>query len=507
MRRRAYGAMSVNDVDQARLVQGRDGQSVWVGVDVGKFELRAVCRWADGSLERPWRLHNPGEVPELVRLLTRLGAARQLVVAMESTGTYGDALRQALADAAVTVERVSSKAAHDYAEVFDGVPSQHDGKDAAVVAELSAWGKARPWPYQAKDLREQELKYWVEWLVTHRQILTMWQGRLEGLLARHWPEATATLKLYSVTLLRVLQEYGSPALLAADADAAQRLRRWGGRHLTEEKVQALLAGARASVGVRAGEWEMRQLRAYAAQALAAHQQRQQAERHLRELAQGHAVLQAQGRVVGLPTACVLWVCTGDPRNFHAAAAYRKAMGLNLSERSSGAYQGQMRISKRGHSRSRQWLYFAALRLVQTAEVRRWYEAKKAQGGSAAKKILVALMRKLALALYHVGVQGATFDARRLLARAAARSQRPGPCAERGPLLRGDWSGGAGTSGPGFPPPEPPHPPSLSLFRGTGVWRAVVDVGHSPVSVPRTRRTPNARGSPRQGTTGLSGHLL
>jgi transposase len=426
MRRRAYGAVSVNDVDSVRLVEGRDGQAVRVGIDVGKFELRAVCRWADSHCERPWRLHNPGEIPELVRLLQRLGAARQLVVAMESTGTYGDALRQALADASVTVERISSKAAHDYAEVFDGVPSQHDGKDAALVAELSALGKGRPWPYQAKDLREQELKYWVEWLVTHRQILTMWQGRLEGLLARHWPEATATLKLGSVTLLQVLKEYGSPARLAADADAARRLRRWGGRHLAEAKVQALLAGARSSAGVRAGDWEIRQLRDYAAQALAARQQRQQAVRHLRELARGHAVLEAQGRVVGLPTACVLWVGTGDPRNFPAAGAYRKAMGLNLTERSSGVYQGQLRISKRGHSRSRQWLYFAALRLVQTSEVRRWYEAKKATGGSAAKKILVALMRKLALALYHVGVQGETFDAGRLLAGVVARSRPPAP---------------------------------------------------------------------------------
>jgi transposase len=426
MRRRAYGAVSVNDVDVLKLVEGSDSKEVGVGIDVGKFELRVVCRWSNGRFERPWRVRNPAEIPEVVGLLRRLGAARQLVVALESTGTYGDALRQALADAGVAVERVSSKAAHDYAEVFDGVPSQHDGKDAAVVAELAALGKGRPWPYQAKDVREQELKYWVEWLVAHRQILTMWQGRLEGLLARYWPEASATLKLSSVTLLRVVKEYGSPGMLAADAQAAQRLRRWGGRHLSEEKVQALLAGARTSVGVRPGEWEIRQLRDYAAQALEARRQRQQGERHLRGLARGHAVLEAQGQVVGLPTACVLWVCTGDPRNFAAAAAYRKAMGLNLTERSSGAYQGQLRISKRGHSRSRQWLYFAALRLVQTPEVRRWYEAKKAASGSTAKQILVALMRKLALALYHVGVHGEPFDARRLLARIAVRCRRPVP---------------------------------------------------------------------------------
>jgi hypothetical protein len=34
----------------------------------------------------------------------------------------------------IPVVRVSPQAAHDHAEVFDGVPSQHDGKDAAVVS-------------------------------------------------------------------------------------------------------------------------------------------------------------------------------------------------------------------------------------------------------------------------------------------------------------------------------------------------------------------------------------
>ena len=152
----------------------------------------------------------------MIALIQRMSTGRKLVVALESSGTYGDALRQALADAQVAVVRVGNKASHDYAEVFDGVPSQHDGKDAAVIAELAALGKAQPWAYQAASPWEQELTYWVEWMVIHRRSLTSWQGRLEGLVARHWPEATRVLKLSSVTLLRVLKEYGDPAALAAD---------------------------------------------------------------------------------------------------------------------------------------------------------------------------------------------------------------------------------------------------------------------------------------------------
>jgi transposase len=421
MSKKAYAATRVNHVAVAKVLEGRDGLAVTVGIDVGKYELLAVCRWADGRFLRPWRARNPGDLAALVALLEQLRAGRRLVVALEPSGTYGDALRQALADRGLEVQRVGTKAAHDYAEVFDGVPSQHDGKDAAVVAELAALGKGQLWGYEPATPWQQELAYQVSWLVGQRQVLALWQGRLEGLLARHWPEATRVLKLSSGTLLRVLARYGSAQALAADPRAAEQLARWGGKLLGADKVAALRAAAQASAGVRPGEWETRQVRDYAAQALQARQQAAQAERRLRVLARGHPVLEAQGRVVGVPTACVLWVSSGDPRKYATAAAYRKALGLNLAERSSGTCQGQLHISKRGSARSRQWLYFAVLRLVQRAGVRGWYEAKKAQRPTEAKRVLVAVMRKLALALYHVGVHGVAFEAGRLFAGIAGRA--------------------------------------------------------------------------------------
>jgi len=151
---------------------------------------------------------------------------------------------------------------------------------------------------------------------------------------------------------------------------------------------------------------------------------------LSQLAAGHPVLQAQGKVVGVPTACVLWVSTGDPREFDSAAAYRKAMGLNLVERSSGTYQGALRISKRGSARARQWLYFAAMRLVQRCGVRPWYEAKKARDEGDARRVLVAVMRKLAVALYHVGVRDEEFQPRRLFGRIGRSARRSGASKQR-----------------------------------------------------------------------------
>lgn len=415
MRSRAYGSVAVNQVDVAKLAESRPGQDVVVGMDIGKYRLMGVCRWADGKYERPWRVANPLEVPALVERLKQLGQGRRLRVALEPSGTYGDALRQALHDAGIAVERISPKAAHDYAEIFDGVPSQHDGKDAAVVAELAATGKGKPWVYEAVDAWEQELVYWVERLAWFQRIYTTGLGALEALLGRHWPEAAEVLAVSSATLLRALARYGGPAALAADAASAKRLQQWGGHYLSAEKVEALLAGARTSVGVRQGVWERRRLREQAEQVDAARREAARCKRQLGRLAQGHAVLEAQGRVVGVATACVLWACVGDPRDYHCAEAYRKAMGLNLAERSSGTYQGKLKISKRGQPRARQWLYLASLRLVQQAGVSAWYHAKKARDANQAKRALVAVMRKLALALYPVGVNGSAFDARRLFA--------------------------------------------------------------------------------------------
>jgi transposase len=120
MRRRATESVRVNQVDFEKVLAGRDDQEVVLGVDTGKYELLCACRWPDRSFERPWRVQNPLEIPTLIGLLQRLRQGRRLVVALEPSGTYGDALRQALQDANIPMQRISPKAAHDYAEIFDG---------------------------------------------------------------------------------------------------------------------------------------------------------------------------------------------------------------------------------------------------------------------------------------------------------------------------------------------------------------------------------------------------
>jgi len=96
-----------------------------------------------------------------------------LTVAMEPTGTYGNVLGQALFDAGIRAERVSHKVAHDYAEVFDGVPLQFDGKDAAVVADLAALGNRRSGSMRrpAQPTRRWRTG-WIGWMHSNPPLLT-----------------------------------------------------------------------------------------------------------------------------------------------------------------------------------------------------------------------------------------------------------------------------------------------------------------------------------------------
>jgi transposase len=222
--------------------------------------------------------------------------------------------------------------------------------------------------------------------------------------------------------------WGSPAALAADPGAAAKLRRFGGRYLTDAKIAALIASATSSGGVRMNAWQIREIQELAGEVSARRKEISLGKRRLRALTKSHQTIRAQTPALGLVTACVLWTCLGDPHDYGSASAYRKAMGLNLVERSSGRFKGQLRISKRGPRLARKWMYFGALRWMRDAAVKRWTEPKKARDGGKGARAVTGVMRRLALAAWHVAVNGEAFDAGRLFPGAG---RRPGaavkPC--------------------------------------------------------------------------------
>jgi len=433
MKKRVYSSRRLSSKDFDRIILSLGSSCVVVGVDVSKHELMLMIRSDPSSrsdaatFSGPYRVANPGGIPEAVALIRQIQSRGGVRVAMESSGTYADAFRQSLSDAKLELHRVETKRSHDYAEVFDGVSSQHDGKDAAVIAELCAIGKSSPWAYEQMSESDSRMRLLVEWIDSHDRIKRMWISRLEGLLARHWPEATGLLDLTSGTLLSALAHYGGPAALAADDQATRRLKSWGKLFLKESTAAALIVSARSTLGVRQNPVDQERLGYCASQAHEASLAIKRYRLQLKKAARDNKTIQSLASAVGIVTACVLWARLGDPRDYDSAQAYRKAMGLNLVERSSGQYKGRLRLSKRGDPLVRRWMYMAALRLItEHAELHNWYRRKRQQNGGCHHKAMAALMRQLAIALHKIAVSEEPFDPARLF-NAVAASVAGGRC--------------------------------------------------------------------------------
>ena len=412
--KRPYRAHPLSGFDWSVVLEAVEDQRVIVGVDVAKEAMVAAVMNDSESVVKTIRWSHPAQTGSFLSFVSALRERTASVdVAMEPSGVYGDALRQELLEAGVDVFRVSPKKSHDMTEIHDGVPSSHDGKSAAIVAVLHYRGASDPWPIESD--RKRELAAALQRLKVFGKQLRQNLNRLEGLTARHWPELPRMLNLDTATALTVLETYAGPAAMAADAEGARKLmKKVGGPRLKLEKVQAVVQGAACSRGVPLISEESELMRILAAEARRNQLAERQARRRVEELVSVEGATRELAPVVGKATAAVLVAGVGDPRDFDSPQALVKAAGLNLREYSSGKKQGGLHITKRGSGVARLYLWMAVLRLIQSDRVIRAWYAKKVhrQGGQAKTKAVVAVMRKLMLALWHVA-RGEEFDATKL----------------------------------------------------------------------------------------------
>jgi transposase len=410
MAKRRYRSVEIKEIGASRLSEAIKGDRVVIGVDVAKEDLyssvmdlqqqvHAIVRWKHPQQSRSW-----------IKFVRELSAdGRRVEVVMEPSGVYGDALRWGLHQAEIPVFRVNPKRSHDAAEVYDGVPSLHDAKSAAIVAKLHLDGASEPWPVRSEH--ERSLAAAVRVLEVYEKQFQQNRNRLEGLVSRHWPELSRILDLSSATLLELLMAFGSPAEVARRPDEARELmRKVGGRFLDNAKVEAVVASAGTTFGMVPVDEERRLVQELAVEARRNQKASAAQQRRVEALTRAEPVTDRMQLVVGKVTAAVLVAAVGDPGRYESAYAYTKALGLNLKEKSSGKQTGQLHITKRGPGVVRLFLYLAVLRWIQhDAVARAWYDKKvRRQGGRLRSKAVVALMRKLTLALWHVA-QGSTFD--------------------------------------------------------------------------------------------------
>jgi transposase len=413
MKKHTYRAKKVNDVNWGQIKEQLAGSVAVLAVDVAKEKQYALLSTADRSVSELWHWNHPEQTREVLAGLESL--ACPVTVVMESTGTYGDALRYQFRRLGFAVDQVSAKRVFDAKEIYDGVPSLHDAKSVSVITRLYREGLTSPWRESNDD--ERNLDALRREYDLHQSQHQRNQNRLEAYLSRHWPEVTYLLALDSVTLQSLLIEYGSPERIAEDLEeAGRKLRAWSKSQLKEDKIERILHSAATTVGQPCLETERRYLQALAEEMRHSRQQRARAKQALETIVSADAGLTELSHCIGLVTTAVLLSCRLDPRHYANARSLQKALGLNLKEKSSGRYQGRLKLTKRGSALARRYLYFAALRLIKNDPVvKAWYQAKA--DARFKNKTVIAVMRKLAKALWYLG-QGKRFDARQLFTVAA-----------------------------------------------------------------------------------------
>jgi transposase len=426
MKKRIYRAEKVKNINEKKLAEQVKGKGIVFGIDVAKEDFFGVLMDESKNKLITMKWKNPSETRYMLNLLRKL-PANKIEVAMEPTGTYGDAVRQLLEEAGFKVYLVCAKRCHDASVVYDGVPSLHDAKAASIIADLHLQGISKQW----RSKNEEERKF-----TARVEIMSMYQdqylrnlNRIEAKLARYWPELTQILDLDSVTLLVLLENYGSPKEVARKAEEAKALMSKIGRGMGfREKYQMVIDSAEQTIGVCMHEEEREALKTLAMETNRNRKEKLRAKKQVEEMTKSNKVVRDMSIVVGKSTAAVMLVTMGDPRNYLSTGSYVKGIGINLRERSSGKHQGQLKITKRGPGEVRRLLYFAVLRLIQRDVCfQAWYKRKVARDGGRYKlRAVVALMRKLAAALWHVA-RGKRFDSTRLFDIRRLKLQSAGTC--------------------------------------------------------------------------------
>jgi len=266
MKKRIYRTTPVNAFHACTVRREDIGTKLVVAVDVAKVDMVAAFASADRRVLTTVRWKAPTENLALPAILRHFRSAEVPVeVVMEPSGTYGDVLRHQLLADGFPVFMVSGKRTFDAKEVYDGVPSLHDAKSAAIIARLHFDGISKPFRPLSPDRRQLRAAFAV--MDLHQQRYLQLLGQLESWLARHWPELPNCIDLTSASLMALLARIGGPADVAAHRDQAARLLH-GHSHglLAQETITAVLDSAVSSVGLPLVGLERNALMAIAAEA-------------------------------------------------------------------------------------------------------------------------------------------------------------------------------------------------------------------------------------------------
>jgi transposase len=367
-------------------------QRLLVGLDIAEGEHVAHLRHAHTRVVVPSLT-----IPNTTRGFTQLWAqiqqaqratgCREVVVALEPTGTYHEAVAAFLDAQGADVVLVASSVAYWNRRTQDGTYDKNDPKDAANCADLLEQGKVLF--YSQPDGPLAALR------------------RLVRVLRRARGELAACKARWRTTLRPTLGPMGEPLPQRLWAELPAVLQAW----TPAAPGRPAVAKGRLPLGLATACTDL------AAQVAAVHARITAIEAALTPLAER---LPAYGLLrtipgVGPTVAAILLAEIGDVAWFTQFSQLRKLAGLDIIRVQSGKRTGQWRISKCGRSLLRWALYHAAVGLARTTAGRARLAACKAKRRGdryAGFKAITELAAKQLRVVWGVWRSGTPYDPRR-----------------------------------------------------------------------------------------------
>lgn len=340
---------------------------------------------------------------------------KSLIVGMEPTGHYWFNIAKWFHQKGIEVVLVNPVTTHRNKENRDNSPSKSDPKDALTIADVVSRGFYTEYaPQEAIFERIKTMmsnrEYWSKISNSLANRIVRWIDLYFPEFRQVFPDWTTLRSLSSLRAFPLpsdLQGLSADEVIQSWRDNG--MKRAGGTSGRTKAVQLLLAAKR-SIGDTKAKEEARQdlkrlLDAY-----------EDTIRYLDEFERKVAKLldtlpmTEQLRSIGLGTItiAVLFGCAGDLRLYAHGRQLLRLAGLNLAECTSGRYKGQIKLSKRGNSMLRKYLYLAMVSLVgQHRDFKRWHEQNQ-QKGMTKMASLFKLIGKLARIMIGIIRRGETY---------------------------------------------------------------------------------------------------
>jgi len=322
----------------------------------------------------------------------------EIVVGVESTGSYGEPFIHYLKKRGVKIVQVNPMHTKRLKELNGNSPEKTDKKDPKVIADIIELGHCLTVIIPegtAAELRR--LTHARERAMQRRTALF---NQTHSLMAIIFPEFLQVMKnIKTKSSHHLLRHYPTPLdiVKCGHHPLFLILKKISRGKLDKERADMLFKVAKRSVGVTDGKASIvREIKAILTQIEGEIIFIDEVERemvfNLEQISYSRNILSLKG--IGTITAAGIIGEVADFNKFRTISEIEKLAGLDLYEISSGKHKGKRRISKRGRSLLRKLLFFASINMVRSEGIMHERYQKMIQREMIKKKALVAISRDI-----------------------------------------------------------------------------------------------------------------